>query len=532
MILLATMNAKIVLISILFSSGFTNTALAVFGWFHRRNPSSLFFSLLSLSYALLCFGYGFELSSQHSTWFYRWAFVEQSAFCFMPAFLLLFAFAVYGCKPLLKPPLIFLPFLLPLISIILLSTNSWHFLFYKYVGFMIKRDIAILSVTEGPWGILQLVYLYVAYLASSLLFLLKWAKNPPGTRGQVAVLTFGSFFVFGANLAYLIGQRPYGLNLSPFLMTLTGLINGIALFGFDFFAVVPLARDRAFEGIKEPVLVFDSKDRLADYNRAAGILFPRLKHSQVGEKLQNLMKSWPQIVGRVAAGQEGEFDFQLPLGPDFRYFHCYLFPVRALGGRSIGKTLVLTEVTAQTRLIERIRVMAEIDPLTGVYNRRQFMELFHSKLESAREAGDPFSLLMIDIDFFKMVNDNFGHQAGDAVLVEIVKLTRFHLRGLDIFGRFGGEEFLIFLPDSPPESGAIVAERIRQKIEANRFRDLGEMTRVTVSIGLTGSDGLCERSMDELVGEADEALYEAKRRGRNRVEWAKILRQPLRAEQV
>jgi diguanylate cyclase (GGDEF)-like protein len=157
---------------------------------------------------------------------------------------------------------------------------------------------------------------------------------------------------------------------------------------------------------------------------------------------------------------------------------------------------------------------AAVDPLTGVFNRRYFQTRLEEELERSRRHTLSLTLLLLDIDNFKTINDTFGHLAGDAVIKDIAEILRRSVRMFDVCARFGGEEFAIIMPGSNAESVATVAERIRERIESYRSTE-PSMTdvRITVSIGI----GVSNASMSprELINRADQALYIAKRDGKN-----------------
>jgi len=171
----------------------------------------------------------------------------------------------------------------------------------------------------------------------------------------------------------------------------------------------------------------------------------------------------------------------------------------------------------QTIYIEIIHEMAIRDELTGLYNRRHVMELLdYEKNRSSR--GGIFCIAMLDIDHFKNVNDNHGHQAGDAVLREVATVMKNTLRNAEFCGRYGGEEFLIVLTQTDIKGAIICAERVRTKIENARLPYIGADFNVTVSIGL--SEYQIREDVETIISRADEALYRAKKCGRNRVESA------------
>jgi diguanylate cyclase (GGDEF)-like protein len=157
---------------------------------------------------------------------------------------------------------------------------------------------------------------------------------------------------------------------------------------------------------------------------------------------------------------------------------------------------------------------AAIDPVSGLFNRRYFHVRIEEELQRARRHHLPVALLMIDIDDFKTINDNFGHLAGDVVIKDIAEILKRSVRVFDICTRFGGEEFAIVMPDSDADDAVSSAERIRQRIEGYQSLDLGGM-RITASIGVAVSTE--EMTVRELIAHADQALYSAKQAGKNQV---------------
>lgn len=161
----------------------------------------------------------------------------------------------------------------------------------------------------------------------------------------------------------------------------------------------------------------------------------------------------------------------------------------------------------------RIRRLAFRDQLTGLYNRHYFLQRADSEWERAGRSGEEFSILMFDIDHFKKVNDTFGHQSGDQVLKKLSGLVQGTVRGQDTVARWGGEEFIVLLPDTPAEGALVLGERIRSAVEDEEFQVVG---KVTISVGLAAWSAR-DSSLDRLIARADSALYQAKENGRNQV---------------
>ena len=166
---------------------------------------------------------------------------------------------------------------------------------------------------------------------------------------------------------------------------------------------------------------------------------------------------------------------------------------------------------------QTLREMAMRDPLTKVFNRRYFMDLLYREINYTTRSRQPLSCIMMDVDFFKRINDNFGHQAGDVVLQTVAQRMQKELRVYDALARYGGEEFVILLRGTPLDSALVLAERIRSLIENLLISFEGNTIPVTISMGVSVFNPEAVVSPDDLLKEADQHLYRAKESGRNRV---------------
>lgn len=166
--------------------------------------------------------------------------------------------------------------------------------------------------------------------------------------------------------------------------------------------------------------------------------------------------------------------------------------------------------------IETLRLRAMVDALTGVWNRGAVFDLAHRELSRARRTGTALSLVMLDLDHFKQVNDQHGHLVGDEVLKEVCRRLRACIRSYDAIGRYGGEEFLVVFPDTDANISGALAERLRRAV-AERPLTVGDLELdLTISLGLTSTQP-SDEEFETVLQRADDALYQAKREGRNRV---------------
>lgn len=185
-----------------------------------------------------------------------------------------------------------------------------------------------------------------------------------------------------------------------------------------------------------------------------------------------------------------------------------LAPIISYGFIYLTQQLNITE--------QKMRLLATTDSLTGILNRRYFFERAQNELERALRYGYSMSLLILDIDHFKPVNDRFGHQAGDFVLHQLAELANQSIRSTDLLGRYGGEEFIMVLPEAGIEDARAVAERLRKTVEDHKFVYDQDSIQITISVGISCLNNP-DDELDDLISRADRSLYAAKDAGRNRV---------------
>ncbi len=202
------------------------------------------------------------------------------------------------------------------------------------------------------------------------------------------------------------------------------------------------------------------------------------------------------------------------------------FQVDELRARLVAGQRVLALQDELVEAREALRERATRDGLTGLWNRTAIFDILQNELARSNRSGEPLIVLMADLDGFKPVNDEFGHMAGDAVLRQAAGRMRASVRRYDAVGRYGGEEFLIVLPGCELPGGLVQAERIRNAIAAETFRLEDTEIKLTCSLGAACAMPPAINHADDLVRQADAALYRAKRQGRNRVEAASLPEHP------
>lgn len=218
----------------------------------------------------------------------------------------------------------------------------------------------------------------------------------------------------------------------------------------------------------------------------------------------------------LAPGEFGKTELRIR-SKDGSIFHVLSFAEVEAGEEGRHRLFgALEDITERIRLEQQLEHQAHTDSLTGLVNRGHFLELAERELSRARRYPNSVAIAMLDLDYFKAINDSHGHESGDRVLQKFAAICRDSLRESDLLARIGGEEFVILFPETTCEKAREVAERIREGVAAATVPAVdGAAIRFTVSIGITEL-AAADRNIDGLMGRADRALYEAKRSGRNR----------------
>lgn len=287
------------------------------------------------------------------------------------------------------------------------------------------------------------------------------------------------------------------------------------------------------------VIRTDRNYRVVDCNRSL-VTALRLSEKPAGVFLGDILFPLDDTKFEETAVASKEAERPVPqvfrLGYSRVLFRCFIFNIDEgylLFGERIestdtdalnGMSLLNNELATMTRELgrknreleeanRRITELTKTDHLTGLANRRYFQERFREAMSLAVRKKNPLSLIMADLDFFKTVNDTYGHDSGDLVLKECAAVIRGECRQEDLAVRFGGEEFLVMLPQTTAEQAGVPAERIRERME--QLDILGDQYSITTSIGIAELEP--SDTEDTLIKRADEALYRAKKEGRNRV---------------
>jgi diguanylate cyclase (GGDEF)-like protein len=282
--------------------------------------------------------------------------------------------------------------------------------------------------------------------------------------------------------------------------------------------VNPVPREKLLDSMSDGIMVLDYNYRLLDLNYAA-LTILSIDKLVVGKKAREVL---PEKIMNFLEPLLNNEDCSLHL----LHYHNKVFdmrisPLSEIGGKRTGYLIMFHDITEREILHQEIKERAKLDPLTQILNRRELFERINKEREKVMKNNTPLSILMMDIDHFKMINDTYGHETGDRTIEKIVEMVVQVIGKKNIFGRYGGDEFVIALSNTPSDKAFEIARNIHTTVASQPIESKHTIFSIHLSIGVVTVGGEGNPSVpdtsDALVALADSALYKAKERGRNTV---------------
>lgn len=427
-----------------------------------------------------------------------------------PAAAFIFSLQITYRAHWLKSPLLALVYLEPILVLILLFTDARHGLFFG--GRRMENSAFIQD--GGPVFWFNVVFSYSLILLATVLLLRSFLRSSDLYRKQLGTILLGLSITWLNSIIFVAGVNPLpGADNTPFSFTIAGVAFAYSLFRFHLLDIVPVARDILIETMPEGVLVMDVQNRLVDINPAARRML-NLPNAALGKSVEQVFAHWKRSDREALIQISSAAEFELA---GKTHVEVQVTPILNAKGGSIGRLVVLHDITKLKQIQKDLLVLASRDSLTGALNRGHFMELAGREIQRAKRYKRKLTLVMMDLDYFKKVNDTYGHQSGDQVLIALANTCRQVTRQMDIFARLGGEEFALLLPETSQRNAFRSAERIRSLLEGTSIVFNSRAFTVTISMGVTEFGRQRNDTLEKMLHRADRALYRAKEEGRNRV---------------
>lgn len=419
-------------------------------------------------------------------------------------------------------PLLVFFLLIPTATLVFVFSDKLMHLMWSGIRWIRQEPYYISLRTHGPWFYVHAAYTYGLFIAGAYLMLRSVVVYRNYYRRQAAFVVAAISVCMALSLVYVLRPIPgFVKDYTPVGYAAMVILFYYALFQRDLFALAPMARGFLVERMSDAVLVLDESGRLADANPSAMLILgfgeESLGLAFIPPAPEDPFPGLPgELVEAVRAGKSGRFS--RGEGEDERWYAAEVSPIEKAGSCWNGALLVVIhDETESHNLLLRVEALARTDELTGLPNRRSFMEQAVREIGRASRYGSSLAVAMFDLDRFKRLNDTYGHQTGDRALVLFGKILSEELRGEDFVGRIGGEEFALVTTNDAAGARSL-CERVRARLASETLADAsGASVRFTVSAGFALMDSE-RKGLDALLAAADAALYRAKDAGRNRVE--------------
>lgn len=402
---------------------------------------------------------------------------------------------------------------LPVITVVMGFTVSSHEFLYVDPYVEAIHGLSVVQFDKGPWYWVNVLFVYGVYVYAGIEFARILIRSTSVRKAQARLMLTGCVMPFAESILYLAGLTPGGIDLSPVAFAVSSAFLASGIFRYGLFDMRPIARDAVFEHMHDAAIVVDADGYIADANRTARELFPRLDEDKPGLAFSELGSAYPELARLPAPGATGSAAMvRLRVGDEERAFDVQASSIRGRAGRNRGSVILLYDVTERERLQARLSEQASTDDLTRVANRRRFYEVAEAELERAGRHGRPIGFAIMDMNGFKDINDGYGHRAGDDALRLVARLCVDELRSCDVVGRVGGDEFAFVLPESDEEGAAKAARKLRRLVAAATITAGSATVRLSAAVGSVGCSGPVYPDLAELLAIADRRMYADKPR--------------------
>ena len=516
-----------------FATAGVSTVVAIVCWKRRsvRGGWLLFLLFAAISEWTLCNGFEAAATSQEKKIF--WSQLAYVGAQTSPVLLMLFSLSYTGRTQRFRPITIALLFAIPVLVIILAATNQSHGLVW-------------ISFTPGSPGTNSLVYhhgpafwLGAAYIFTMVIFattfiIISAVRTQKIYRFQNIILVLASIVPWAGTIIYLFNLGPSGLDTVSISFLFTGVLLMIGISRGKIMNYIPIAHELLFENIKNGIIVFDEDLRIVDLNPAAEELISKKFDQIAGKSLYDYPKISTNFMEYIKKDESSRIEITSPFN-DQVWFSVNIAPLNHKEKNFLGWVLFFEDITVRketerklhqlNRKLERqlkeireledqLRELANHDSLTGVYNRGYLEETLSREIARAGRKKYSLSVIMLDIDNFKIINDTYGHKTGDEVIVALGKMLQRVTREADCVSRFGGDEFVLLMPEMSKENAFHRAEVWREECKSLKLRKLKKVIQFTISVGIAAFP-VNGSTNETLLAEADQALYHAKHSGRD-----------------
>lgn len=512
---------KLLLSLYLFVAVMLTMFFAAYFFSKGKNTYLKVFSAFILCVGIYLFGYLMIINNGNLQELIFWNQIQYLGLPFISVLWLTVALLYTKTIYSLSKRMMVILFFIPVTTLFMRLTNFWHHFLYKNWEVQQLFGYYTLLMERGYWYYVHISYTILClFLTITIYYLVYRNKRAGYTRPQFLVFFFASLLPLIGIILILLTYGKWYIDFTALLMPISIFIIGYGLIEYDFLEVKTLARETIFENSPDGMVILESGLRLIDYNKASKDFFGALNIPLDNYPIEHLFNRKPELLEIFKS--EASQEFSVMINGEKRFYEISSLPLGNNPQHKKTKILKsIRDITEKKKIQETLTTLATIDSLSGLYNRAEFTRLAQREFSWGKSHNEKLSLLMIDLDYFKNINDTFGHGAGDEVIRKTGNIIMTSFRKTDVAGRLGGDEFVVLLKNTTSLMEAKrAAEKFRETVSRTKVIYEKQEISFTVSIGVATifdySDS--KSNIEDILKQADDALYKAKAKGRNCIE--------------
>jgi diguanylate cyclase (GGDEF)-like protein/PAS domain S-box-containing protein len=492
----------------------TVTALATLKKRNVGGAKAMIFLMSAIASWSFC--YIFELTAKGLSEKLIWYNFEYFGIAVIPLLWFIFALQYSDMQRFLSVGSVLLLAIIPVVTIIMVWTNPFHGFMIRNIVIAVKGPITLVSKTNGPWYWVNVGYSYILTLAGSIILLRSVVNLPRFYIKQGIVLILGVAVPLIGNILYVFNLnlwKPF--DITPITFAFSGIALSWSLFNLKMFEIVPVARNKVFDHIDDGIIVINEESRIVDINQSMLKILKTSFSESIGQLLEVLLL---HIKGSLSSDdliQLNKKEIELEVKGVKRNYDITTIPIKNKRSILTGQLVIFHDITNIKETEKILSEQADRDSLTGVYNRRFFNRLIEKETERSKRYNHPITFIMADVNNFKEINDRFGHQVGDIVLIGIGQTLNNIIRKVDTVIRYGGDEFLLVLPEICDDKIDGFITRIHESVEkwntVSKLSEYGVDFNIGLSIGVSCYQPNLDESIDKILHYADMDMYRNKK---------------------
>ncbi|SDN98058.1 histidine kinase N-terminal 7TM domain-containing diguanylate cyclase [Alkalicoccus daliensis] len=502
-------------ITLICTSGVFNLFLGTYVLLKRHYFTKIanFFVLYTFLITIYCFAAAFGLMATTLEEIKFWTTVQYIGLAFSPPAGLLFIRYYLGKRITKRGTAALMSF--SAVTLLLVATNDVHHFHYRVFDVHPSMGLPYITQEIGIWYMIYGTFIFSCMFAAFLMLVSRWKETEKTYRPQLIALMISQLVPMCTAFVYLIGATPPGIDPVPTVLWISSALLLWSTTASRLFTIMPIAKESIFHSIHDGVIVLDSRNQIIEFNQASSRMFNFLKRSLLGRDFSSVWieacgEPFPAAMTDTSCTQEFEFS-EFPK----KVYQIRTSPLMQ-GSAKKGMLLIFSDFTELKQLQWKLEHQAYYDELTNVYNRRAFFQHSEKMFIEAQKNAVPFTVILTDIDFFKSVNDTYGHDTGDEVLKHVVNSCQEQLSEDILFARYGGEEFVVAVSGKTLLEVEALANQLRENLACQPVSFPTGPITVTLSSGVAAVTAE-DKTLSQLLIKADKALYQAKEAGRNKV---------------